>query len=106
MTRTVPLRTTYLTLPAALARVTEALRKIDPRYNARFVPAEDETVDDSIEILLDGKESGWDIQLDADYAVINQWLEEEGAMRHWDCPNLARAIERLPEIIRENHKDR
>lgn len=48
------------------------------------VPAEDETVDDGVNVLdEDGKDTDVAVQVGADYLIVNRWNRDHTEMTHW-----------------------
>jgi len=56
--------------------INRQLAELHPQYAARFVEAEDCTVDDELAIDFAGSETGWHLQIGSGYFCVNQMTGE------------------------------
>lgn len=76
---------------STMAAINRQLAAVNSGYRARFVPAEDATVDDSIDILLHGAPTRWALQCGDGYVAVNEhgfdangeleWMQDRGMYR-------------------------
>ena len=53
-------------------------------YTGLPAPAEDETVDDGVNVLDDdGEDTDVSVQVGADYLIVNRWNRDHTEMTHW-----------------------
>jgi hypothetical protein len=88
-----------------LQEINRRLATISPQYKARFIKAEDETVDDEIVVTFAGAPTRWTIQVGAGYVGINEYGEdtdgEAWSRDHGVYPDVAHAVRRLVALLAE-----
>lgn len=67
---------------ALKARVDAAL---PDGYRTVYVPVEDEVTDEEYAVVYagSGRETGVSVQVGANYLIVNKWVDDGEAMRHW-----------------------
>lgn len=97
-----------MTHPIEIALAVDFLvKRFGPNHSAVYVPAEDESVDDCVQILKDGKDTGLELQIGAGYLGVG-WMEGEGdnvlMYDLYDGNNLEKAFVAITEFIKGGWK--
>lgn len=87
-----------------IAAINALLAQTKSGYSARFVPAEDASVDDSIDILLHGAPTRWALQVGAGYVGVNEYGfdangEIEWSQDHGTFRTVSGAVARLRQLL-------
>lgn len=80
-----------------MPRLSAGLTAAGLAYTPRFVPAEDESVDDEIALDLCGAPTGLSIQIGDSYAGLNEALTKDGKFEGVKC--LAFFDDPLPDAV-------
>jgi hypothetical protein len=89
----------------SIDEINRRLEAINPHYAAKFVAAEDGSVDDGIAVTLAGATTRWALQIGSGYVAVNEygedaagefWMRDHGMYRSKE-----QAVERLCELLSE-----
>lgn len=90
----------------AIRTVNAALRSAGCKgYSAVFIPAEDGSMDDSIDILLHGQKTSWALQIGHGYVGVNEYGYENGELDwvqdHGIYKTTGQAAQRLCNLLKK-----